>query len=802
MLKNYLKIALRTIFKHKLFSFINLFGLALSLSFCMLVIVIINDQSSFDQFHPRENDIYRIITNAQRKAGGAESYASSPMPLGKLLSEESAAVEKVVSLTRGLHGDAKAGETTLSISGFFTDHNFFEVFGFQLARGNPQFALREPNALVLSTDMAARFFGDADPVGETITIANLADFVVTGVLAPPQGKTHIEFDALASSELLAVLEKEGRIRPVLTDWKNYYGTYNYVRLHDPQKAAEVSALLSSLNDRIYRTMELESRDKGYDFELQALADITPGPHYSNNLGNAMPDVILIFLSVLAAIGMVAALFNYTNLSMARSLGRAKEVGIRKVTGAVRTQVFVQFLGESVVTALLSLFLALVLLLLVLIPGFQQLQLAHEMSIDFGIDAKVLTLFVGFAVLTGLIAGLLPAGVISAFRPVQVISGLAKVRVFSKITLRKALIVFQFALSITLMIIVTTVYKQIDYALRMDYGFSWDNLINIDLQGNDPALLAQALVSHPEVVGYSLSSHNMGTWEDSSIDVRRTQADEPVGVRDYSVDARFAEQFELSVIAGANFDATLGDGNLGRVLVNERFLQRFELGAAHDAVGASLILGDSTQVLVSGVVKDFLYKPVTYDLEPMLIRYDPAQWNVVNLKIHGANIEGIVAHLENTWKKVDPVHAVSWRFYDALLEDVYRSFKDIMMMIAFLAALALTISLLGLLGIATFNAESRIKEVGVRKVLGADLQKLVLLLSKNDLLLMLIATAIAVPLSVWLVGMLLQSFAYRIDVGPGIILPGVLSVFALSGLTIGWQAVKAALVNPVRALRYE
>ena len=409
---------------------------------------------------------------------------------------------------------------------------------------------------------------------------------------------------------------------------------------------------------------------------------------------------------------------------------------------------------------------------------------------------------GFAVLTGLIAGLLPAGVISAFRPVQVISGLAKVRVFSKITLRKALIVFQFALSITLMIIVTTVYKQIDYALRMDYGFSWDNLINIDLQGNDPALLAQALVSHPEVVGYSLSSHNMGTWEDSSIDVRRTQADEPVGVRDYSVDARFAEQFELSVIAGANFDATLGDGNLGRVLVNERFLQRFELGAAHDAVGASLILGDSTQVLVSGVVKDFLYKPVTYDLEPMLIRYDPAQWNVLNLKIHGANIEGIVAHLENTWKKVDPVHAVSWRFYDALLEDVYRSFKDIMMMIAFLAALALTISLLGLLGIATFNAESRIKEVGVRKVLGADLQKLVLLLSKNDLLLMLIATAIAVPLSVWLVGMLLQSFAYRIDVGPGIILPGVLSVFALSGLTIGWQAVKAALVNPVRALRYE
>ncbi|MFQ5629189.1 MAG: ABC transporter permease, partial [bacterium] len=463
MLQNYLKIALRTIFKHRLFSFINIFGLALSLSFCMLVIVIINDQNSFDRFHPRENDIYRMLTVAHRKSGGTEKYASSPRPLGVVLETESASVEKVVQLTRGLFGDAKYGQVNISISGFFTDRVFFDVFGFRLAKGDPATALELPNTIVLTAETAEKFFGDEDPLGKTVSIDRLTDFIVTGVLQPLNGKTHFVFDALASSASLAVLEKENKIRPVLEDWKNYYANYNYLRLHQGNAPGTLQPLLSEIPGRFYGNQILESRDKGYSFELQPLTGITPGPILSNNLGRAMPEMMLVFLSVLAFIGMVAAVFNYTNLTMARSLTRAKEVGVRKVTGALRRQLFLQFVVESIFIVLLALSFALLILKAFLIPGFQQLQLSGSFDLDFIIDYQVVLFFLGLSALIGLIAGLLPATFMSAFRPAQILSDLSKIKVLSKITLRKVLIVFQFVLAITLIIIVTAVYKQIDYA---------------------------------------------------------------------------------------------------------------------------------------------------------------------------------------------------------------------------------------------------------------------------------------------------------------------------------------------------
>lgn len=802
MFRNYFKIALRTIFKHKLFSFINIFGLGLSLSFCLLVIIIINDQNSFDRFHPQEEDVYRVLTVAHRKDGGTEKYASSPRPVGDVLANESAAVEKVVQLTGGLSGDASYGQTTIRLSGFFTDRTFFEVFGFHLASGDPQTALDSPNTLVLTPETAANFFGETDPIGKTVTLKRLGDFVITGVLQPKPGKTHLEFDALASSASLAALEKENKIRPVLEDRKNYYASYNYLRLHADQKSQVLQPLLSDISKRFYGDLELESRDQGYSFELQPLTKITPGPILSNNLGRAMPDTMLIFLGILALIGMVAAVFNYISLTLARSLTRAKEVGIRKVTGAVRSQVFLQFLGESILSVTLALLVAGVLLQLLLIPGFKQLQIAASLDLDFFVDNSVLTAFIGFAFLIGLVAGLLPAAAISGFRPAQILSDISKIKVFSKLTLRKALIVFQFALSLILIIVATTVYKQIDYALRKVYGFTWENILNIDLQGNDFEIVAQEMAQHSEVVSFSASSHNMGTWEDSSVDVRISATDEPVGIRDYSIDAHFVENFNLELVAGENFNADRGAGNENFALVNERFLERFQLGTPHEAIGKTFIVGDSTQAQIAGVLKDFLFKPLVYDLEPMFLRYAPDEWNVLNLKIHGANIAGVLAHLEKTWKTIDSVHPLSYQFYDDLIQQVYSYFQDMMFIVGFLAALALTISLLGLLGIATFNAESRIKEIGIRKVMGANLRQLMVLLSRQDAVLLGIAAIVAVPLSLWLASMLLQTFAYRIDLGVSVLLPGVMAIFLLAGLTIGWQALKAALANPVEALRYE
>jgi len=354
-----------------------------------------------------------------------------------------------------------------------------------------------------------------------------------------------------------------------------------------------------------------------------------------------------------------------------------------------------------------------------------------------------------------------------------------------------------------MIVLTTVYQQTRYALRIDYyGFVSQNIINIDLQGKPYQLVAPEMARHPEVAGYSAVSHNMGTWQDSSDDVRVAESDEPAGIRNYIVDTRFLDNMGLTLIAGANFKAENAAANDRLVIVNQRFLERFKLGSPPEAVGRTLILGKSKTVQIVGVVKDFIFKPLTYNLEPMFLEHDPAEWRILNLKIHGKDVAGVLAHCEKVWKAIDPVHPLSYKFYDEVLRETYDLLQDMILMIGFLAVLVFVISLLGLLGIATFTAETKIKEVGIRKVLGADVRDVVILLSRHYMIMLLVAAAIAIPLSILISRQLLQQFAYRIAIGPGVILPAVVTMFLAGALTVGWQAFRAALSNPVNALRYE
>jgi putative ABC transport system permease protein len=465
--------------------------------------------------------------------------------------------------------------------------------------------------------------------------------------------------------------------------------------------------------------------------------------------------------------------------------------------------FAQFLSEAILAALLALACAEVLLRFLLIPGFQQLQLAHELDVHFIVSGKVYLYFCAFAAFIGALAGLAPAAVISAFRPTAVLKDVSKVRVFSKVTLRKALIVLQFTLALVLMIVLTTIYQQTRYALRIDYyGFTWQNLIALDLQGKSHQIVAQEMARHPGVAGYSAVSHNMGTWEDSSVDVRLNAQEEAIGIRDYSIDARFLDNMNLTLVAGRNFAEETPASNERLVIVNERFVERFKLGTAHEAVGRTLILGESKEVQIAGVVKDFIFKPLTYSLEPMLLQHEPASWRILYLKTHGKDAAGVLAHCEKVWKTIDPVHALSFRFYDEILRETYKLFEDMILMIGFLALLVFTISVLGLLGIATFTAETKIKEVGIRKVLGASVRSLIVLLSRHYMILLLIAAVLAVPISILISSKLLETFAYRIALGPGLILPGVSAMFFAGALAVGWQALRAASSNPVEALRYE
>jgi putative ABC transport system permease protein len=800
MLKNYLNMAFRHGTKHKLFTSINVFGLALSLSFCMLIIAILHDQNSFDTFHPRSDDVYRVLTSAHRKDGDTEHYASTPFPLGKVLEAEHPAVERVVQVARGLSTEARLGALRISVNGFFTDGAFFDVFGFTLAQGDPSTALDKPSSIVLSDETAQKIFGSTDAIGKSISFGNFGEFIVTGVLTPKRHKSHLEFDALASLSTLPALERGGDAEPILTNWNNYYRTYTYVRLKSGHTAEELEAFLESVPARFYGDLELESRDRGYSFSLQRLDEITPGRLLSQSIGRGFPEIALYFLGALALVGMAAALFNYTNLTLARSLTRAKEVGLRKTVGASRGQLFAQMITESVLTALAALVLAIAILEIVLIPAFRSLEIVQAADLTLSFNPTIGVWFAVFTIIVGIVAGLLPAGVISSFRPAVVLKDISRVKVYSGLTLRKMLLVVQFVLSLVLLILLTAMDRQVRHALTMDYGFDWHRKISIELQGQDAVRLASQLAQHPNVERMTALSHHPISSEDGASDVRIRSSDERVPVRDYSVDANFVDVFRLKLVAGRNFDGTVSDHRA--VLINERFAERFMLGTPQQAVGRSLILGDSVEVQIAGVLKDFLFKPATYELEPLLLRSNPETWRALVAELRSGDVRETLRYFEQVWKKNDPFRAVQARRYEDIVDDAYTIVNGVAVVVTYLAAIAFTVSMLGLFGIVIYQVESRTKEIGIRKVLGAGTRNLIFQLARGEFIVLLVAAILAVPLALLITSEFLAVFPYRIDTGIGVVLPALIIVFGFAGTTVFWQTLRATRANPVKALKYE
>lgn len=798
MFRNFYVIALRNLMKNKLFSFINVFGFSLSLSVCLLIISITIDQYSYDQFHPLGEETFRINTIAQRKNGDHEPYASSPAPLASLIRSENSFVRHTVSLNRSLNGPMTNGDIKLMINGYFTESSFFDVFGFTLLKGNAD-ALNDPRSLLISEETEQRFFGTENPIGKTVTIGPYGEFVVRGVIKKMGNKSHLTFDALGSLEFLKTWN--GGSITAHEEWKNYYSTYTYVVVTPGTDAAMLQEGLDRIPEKVYRGMTLETRDAGYAFKAQSLQAITPGPMLSNSTSGGMPQAVLIFLMVLAGIGMFAALFNYANLTLARSLTRAREVGIRKVSGATRAQLIFQFMGESVIITLVSFLVAETLLRVFLVPAFQSLSFTSELDIRFDPSAGTYLLFAGFALCIGLLAGIIPAMVLSSFNPAIVIKDISKIRMFSGLTLRKTILISEFVVTIILLIVLTTVYRQSEFASKMEYyGFDWRNKINVQLSATQARVIADEMARFPGVVSYSFASHAMGTWADHTVDVQTDPTKEASVVRDYSVDEHFIETMKISLLTGANLHRSESAGD--KVLVNEQFVKSLQLSNNSDAVGKVIYLDKSRPVTIAGVIKDFVFKPVTYAMEPVILTYEPAQWSLAHFKITNGSNKEAISFFESVWKKFNPSIEFSYHVYSDELISVYSIFTDLGRIIGLLSLLILTIAMLGLLGVASYSVETRTREIGIRKVLGASAMQLINLLSKQYLKLIGIAMLIGLPISLFLSNMILESFAYRTEFGIGIILPAVILLGFLVGLTILSQAWRGAHHNPMTALRQE
>ncbi|NUO01111.1 MAG: ABC transporter permease [Saprospiraceae bacterium] len=809
MLRTDIKIAWRNLGKYKFFSTINVVGLALSMSAALLIITVIRNQFGYDTFHPSPERTFRVITEAIRKDGGAEKYASTPFPAGVALRDDYAVAEQVTHLCFGPSGDATAGSNTLPLNGYYADPAFFKVFGFDLKAGNEADALSAPFSMILTEEAALKFFGGSEQaMDKTLDVRNFGQFKITGVLKKTEQKTHLRFEALASVSTMISLEKELTAQEaenaVSTNWRNYYQTYTFALLRPGKTEADLATVLNEISSSRYKGLVLESRDAGYRFHPQQLSEITPASEMlSQTMESAMPMFIVWGLMGVVFLLMLFPCLNYANLTIARSLVRAKEVGVRKVMGAKRHELVRQFLTEAVLTAGLATVVAWFLRfpLVGLMEGVAP-NTDSELYSPFSEDWTTYLLFGAFSLIVGLASGWLPATYLARFRPDAALRDLSGIRLFSRVNLRKALIVMQFALSLVFLIVVAAMWQQLNFATQANYGFDKENILNIQLREVDHRALAEEIARDSRVVRVSASSHTIGTWEDFSVDIRKTRDAEPIPVRCFYVDQNYIPNHGLTLVRGENFPADANPEREQYVILNEKGLEFFQLGAPSEALGKTLWLNDSTEVTVKGVVKDYHFRPFTYAIGPLLLLYSPANFYQLDVRLTPGDPSGAIASMEGIWKKFDQLHPMDYDFVDQKLSDCYAEMRKSTGLLLFFATIAISVACLGLLGIVTFSVETRSKEISIRKVIGASATEVALLLSRNFFILLGVAIFIALPVAYLAANALLQSFAYRIEIGAGLMLGCAGALVVLGLLTVGLQTLRAAAANPAKNLRSE
>jgi len=794
MIKNYLLTAFRNVLRYKGFSLINIFGLALSMSVCMVILVVIQDQLSYDEIHLKKDRIYRV-QHADSLSGISIKMASTPYALGPELRDNYAIAEQVVILNNTFRGEGLYNDTRLHLNGMYTNSGFFDVFDFELQRGSSAGILDEPYSIVLSSETAKKFFGDVDPVGKFIEIDTLGAYEVKGVLAETKQKSHIQFENLVSLSTLELLDRRREEPMFVNNWETGWGSWIYLLLDAKADLKGIQQILDQISIEKYS----DDKEQNYSFYLLPIDKIVPGPVLGNEIGRYLPLVFILFLGGLSLVIIISAAFNYTSLSVARSMMRAREVGVRKTFGASRTQVIIQFLLEALVISIISLLLAIALLQF-LLPAFTGMRLMSEMEIRPEQNTTMYIWFLIFALVTGLLSGALPAVVISALKPVSVLKGITNVKFFSRITLRKILLVSQFVFSMVFIISILLIFKQMNFMINVELGFDSEVVYDIALKGKDFNKVKDEYSQLPEVISICPSSHVPAEGNMWGVDVRVKMEDERYEANYFSADESFIETMGLQLIAGKNFPDNMSEKNENFVIVSEMTLEQFQLGSAGEALGRTLILEDSTMVEVIGVIKDFQYAAVFLNLKPMLLRYRPAEFYHAFLRLESPDMIATVEKLEKRWEKIDPDQKLNGDFLDGRIKYFYTFFEDIMYTIGFATLLAILIATFGLLGMATYSTRTRLREIGIRKVFGADANHIVLLISRSYLWLMGIAAVIGGVIAYLVNNLWLQHLSKRVDFGVGTILAGVFIVVFVGLLTISSQTLRAAQINPAATLK--
>jgi putative ABC transport system permease protein len=799
MIGSYIKTSGRSLVRNKLFSAINIIGLAISMSVGLLMIAFLTDILSYDKFHEKGGRIYRVINDYQFLNERIDHMASTSVRAGKKIKESISGVEDVVIMRRGFGGDATFGDNVIPMEGLYATESLFKIFTFPLLEGNASTALKDPYSIVLTERSAKKLFGNENALGKVIKFGveeKDHGYTVTGIMKDISTFSHIQTEAFVS---FSTAETEAREDKDFMKWENMWINYVYVLL--PENG-DPKVLQSNL-DKLSKSENALIQNTTITLKLQPLDKISLGEELSNQIGPTMPVSIVWVIAGLGFIVILSACFNYTNLSIARSLRRSREVGIRKVIGAFKGHVLTQFIVEAMIISLLALAFSF-LLFLFLRPQF--MALAPELAgiVELSITPKLILIFVAFAMLTGVVAGFFPALFYARTNALSVMKDASNKRAFKNISVRKALIVIQYTFS--LMFITATIigYKQYKHFLSFDLGFNTENILNIKLQGNKADLLVKELEAMPETQAISRSQMITSVGNYWGTQMKYKDPLDSAGVYYNTIDENYIPLHGQKLIAGKNFTHKKGEAEETEVIVSEEVLKRFNIAEKNPAkaLGEEITL-DGKKLTIIGVIKNFQYGRANSPAENVLFRYSNEKVNFINLKILSKDLPATMANIETVWKKFDKVHPLDATFYSDQIEKAYSEFSAMIKIIGVLAFLAIVIASIGLLGMIVFITETRLKEISIRKVLGASEGKLIYLLSRGFLVLLLISAIIALPATyLFFEKVILVEIVNHAPIGIMELIVSVIVVMGIALIMIWSQTLKVARANPAEVLKAE
>lgn len=807
MFRNYFKIAWRNLIHNKWFSAINILGLSIGLATCLIIMLFVSHELSYDRFHKKADRIARVYFEGDVQ-GGKMKETTVMAPVAATMKRDFPEVEDATRLqsfnwapkllvdNREFRSDRVA----------YADPNFFDVFTLPFIQGNSKTALTEPNTVVLTKDVARKYFGKEDALGKIIRFKaeNKTPMKVTGVIENIPSNSHFRFGLLASMESVEDAKQQS--------WMSS-GYFTYIVLKNKSDLEKLGAKIPGLVDKYIgpqmkdgtgQTLaEFRSGGSSLTFHLQQLTDIHLYSDFQYDL-SAPGDIRYVYIfGVIALFMLLIACINFMNLSTAGASKRSREVGIRKVLGSLKGELIKQFLAESILIAAIALLLSLVLIKLAL-PLFNHLS-GQELTFSFIRQPLLIPALIGIALLTGLIAGSYPAFYLSSFKPVAVLKG-KWIPVKGRISFRSALVVFQFFISIMLIVGTTVVYRQLSYMRHKDVGYDKDKVMvlsNVGALGNKMDVFRQQLQSDPAVVSVSASRYLPAGDSGNNNFFVCTEQDPGRLVKTlrYEVDEQYIPTLGIQVKEGRNFSREYGTDS-SAVIVNEAAVKA--LGWKGNPSGQTISRtskGEKELYHVVGVVKDFHFRSLHEHISPLLMVLAPYPGSLV-IKVSTTDIPGFTAKLRQSFAAYGAEDPLDYSFLDERYHNTYSAEQKIGTILGIFAGLTIFIACMGLFGLAKFTAEQRTKEIGIRKVLGASAAQLSAMLSRDFLKLVLIACFIAFPIAGWAMYKWLQDFAYRIDVEWWIFAAAGLTAVLIALLTVSFQAIRAAMANPVESLRNE